>query len=222
MGAKIMACKLLRKCRKEEVSTGVVVVAAQCTEGTKVSWAPYLLNLFMDDCKDAQDLGTKFHYSWLLMLIDIMGWKEPNYTFFATKPKPNIGERYLSLGVTSDAKNMKTNTTLFEVYLRDLQDTITNLWRITPQTVAYYRDIANFKATRNARWIGGRTPTRSGYNCATTSWRVTLKWLSKIGKTTRRLQSSPKTYLQRQRKRRQGRKKHNLKNSQFPRNKERA
>jgi hypothetical protein len=27
----------------------VIVVAAQCTEGTSVSWAPYLLNLFMDE-----------------------------------------------------------------------------------------------------------------------------------------------------------------------------
>jgi hypothetical protein len=58
MATKIMACKLLRKCRKEEVSVGVVAAAAQCAEGTTLSWAPYLLNLFLDDCKDAQDLGT--------------------------------------------------------------------------------------------------------------------------------------------------------------------
>jgi hypothetical protein len=81
MDTKILAYKLLRKCRKEEVLVGVVVVASQCAEGATVSWAPYLLNLFLDDCKDAQDLGTKFHYSWLLMLIAIMGWKEPDYTF---------------------------------------------------------------------------------------------------------------------------------------------
>jgi hypothetical protein len=58
MAAKIMACKLLRKCHKEEVPTGVIAVAAQCVEGTTISWAPYILNLFLDDCKDAQDLGT--------------------------------------------------------------------------------------------------------------------------------------------------------------------
>jgi hypothetical protein len=40
MGAKIMACKLLRKFRKEEVPAGVVAVASQCVEGTIVSWAP--------------------------------------------------------------------------------------------------------------------------------------------------------------------------------------
>jgi hypothetical protein len=53
MGAKILACKLLRKCCREEVPAGVVVVVAQCAEGTSMSWAPYLLNLFLDDFKDA-------------------------------------------------------------------------------------------------------------------------------------------------------------------------
>jgi len=40
LGAKILACKLLRKCRKEEVPTRINLVAAQCAEGTSMSWAP--------------------------------------------------------------------------------------------------------------------------------------------------------------------------------------
>jgi hypothetical protein len=60
LGAKILACKLLRKCRKDKVPVGVIVVAAQCTEGTSMSWAPYLSNLFQVDCKDTQDAGTNF------------------------------------------------------------------------------------------------------------------------------------------------------------------
>ena len=77
LATKLMACKLLRKCRKEEVPARVVTVATQCAEGTMLSWAPYLLNLFLEDCKDAQDLGTKFHYYFLLILITLIGWKEP-------------------------------------------------------------------------------------------------------------------------------------------------
>jgi len=50
--------------------------------------ALYLLNMFLKDYKDAQDLGTKFHYSWLMILIAIMGWKERKYAFFTTRPKP--------------------------------------------------------------------------------------------------------------------------------------
>jgi hypothetical protein len=61
MAAKILACKLLRKCPREEVLAGVIVVVAQFVEGTIVSWEPSLLNFFLDDCKDAYDLGTKFH-----------------------------------------------------------------------------------------------------------------------------------------------------------------
>jgi hypothetical protein len=89
MGTNILAYKLLRKCRREEDPAGVVVVASQCAEGTIVSWAPYLLNLYLDDCKDAQDLGTKFHYSWLIMLIAFMGWMKPRYVNFCTRTKPN-------------------------------------------------------------------------------------------------------------------------------------
>jgi hypothetical protein len=84
-----LACKMLIKCCREEVSAGVVAVAAQCTEGTSMRWTQYLLNLFLDDCKDAQDLGTEFHYSWLIKLIAFMGWKEPRYVVFCTRPKLN-------------------------------------------------------------------------------------------------------------------------------------
>jgi hypothetical protein len=55
---KLMACKLLRKCRKEEAPAGVIAAVTQCAKGSLLSWAPYLLNLFLDDCKDAQDLGS--------------------------------------------------------------------------------------------------------------------------------------------------------------------
>jgi hypothetical protein len=80
-------------------------------------------------------------------LIAIVGWKEPSYTFFDTRPKPNYGARYLSLDVMSDAKHKKMNADVFEGYFRDLQEAISNMWRITPQVVAQYRYIAKFKAT---------------------------------------------------------------------------
>jgi hypothetical protein len=48
------------------------------------------------------------------------------------------------------------NVAIFKVYLCDLQDTITNTWRITPEVVALYQGITNFKATRHAMWIQAR------------------------------------------------------------------
>lgn len=128
LGAEILAYKLLRKFRREEVQDGVVAVAAQCAEGTTVSWASYLLNLFLDDCKDAQDLGTEFHYSWLITLIAFMGWKEPRYVVFGIRPKPNRGVRYLLLRAKPEARRKKANGAIFEGYLRDLQETISKMW----------------------------------------------------------------------------------------------
>jgi hypothetical protein len=49
LGMKILGYKLLRKCHREEVPAGVLAVATQCTEGTSVSWAPYLLNFLLDE-----------------------------------------------------------------------------------------------------------------------------------------------------------------------------
>jgi hypothetical protein len=77
MATKLMTCKLLRKCRNEEVFAGVVITEAQCENNTMLSWAPYLLNLFLYDCKDVHDLGTKFHFSWLMILIALIRSREP-------------------------------------------------------------------------------------------------------------------------------------------------
>jgi hypothetical protein len=66
---KLMVYKLLRKCRKEEAPAGVVIATAMCAKGIVLSWASYMLNLFLEDCIDVQDVGTKFHYSCLMILI---------------------------------------------------------------------------------------------------------------------------------------------------------
>jgi hypothetical protein len=87
------------------------------------------------------------------MLIVIVGWKELSYILFDTKPKPNYGARYLSLVIRRDAKHKKMNAFVFEGYLRNLQEVISNMWRITPKVFTQYLDIFNFKAMRHAMWI---------------------------------------------------------------------
>jgi hypothetical protein len=79
---KIMACNLFRKCRKEKFPAGVIVIVVQFVKGVMFVWAPYLLNQFLVDCRDAQDNGTKFHYSHLIIHIALVGWKEPNFSSF--------------------------------------------------------------------------------------------------------------------------------------------
>jgi hypothetical protein len=121
-----------------------------------LSWAPYLLNLFLDDCRDVQDLGTKFHYSWLLILIALIGWREPQYTYFCERTSHCHAMWYTSLGSTLDPKIKSTNASTFVRYYNELQESIANSWRITPEVVVQYRDIVNFKATRHTVWIQAR------------------------------------------------------------------
>jgi hypothetical protein len=38
-------------------------------------------------------------------------------------------------------------------YYNDLRESISNTWQIMPEVVVQYRDIANFKETRQILWI---------------------------------------------------------------------
>jgi hypothetical protein len=145
LGAKILSCKLLRKCRKDEVPSRAIVVAAQCVEGTSMSWVPYLSKLFQVDYKDVQDTGTKSHYSWLLALIDFMGWREPKHVIFCTTPHPG-GAIYRILRSVPLAKHKRENGIVFKAYLREIQEAINRAWRITPEVVMRYRGITNLWA----------------------------------------------------------------------------
>jgi hypothetical protein len=69
------------------------------------------------------------------MIIAFMGWREPRYVTFGTRPKLNQGARYFLLKSTSDAKHKRMNRSIFEGYLWDLEEAINNMWRITPWAI---------------------------------------------------------------------------------------
>jgi hypothetical protein len=120
MATKLMVYKLIRKCLKEEVPAGVVAIVSQCANGTMINWAPYLLNFFLDDCKDVQDLGTKFHYSWLMILIDLIIWKDSSYSYFYDRVFWCHVEWYTSMGSTLDPKKRSVNAGNFAWYVDEI------------------------------------------------------------------------------------------------------
>jgi hypothetical protein len=99
------------------VSAGVVEVAEKCVKGISMRWAPYLLNSFLKDCKDTQDWGSKFHYLWLLILIALIGWKEPLQRKYIERIGKCGVARYISLRITIDPKKKKENSDTFAWYL---------------------------------------------------------------------------------------------------------
>jgi hypothetical protein len=39
-----------------------------------------LIKLILIDCEEVKDKGIKFHYAWLLILIALSSWREPDDT----------------------------------------------------------------------------------------------------------------------------------------------
>jgi hypothetical protein len=150
---KLLNCNLMCKCRKEEVSVSVVIITAQCEKGSLMSWAPYLLNSFLEDCKDTQDYVSKFHYSWLLILIGLIGWKEPVYSKYMERPRKCGAGRYVSLCNSTDPKRKKTNTDIFVRYFAEMQYLIADTWHITRETVQEFGQVLKFMGTHHSLWM---------------------------------------------------------------------
>ena len=101
--AELLACKLMRKCRTNEVSAPIVSIVVNCDEGYSYKWVEYIAKEFLEDVRDAQEKGRPFHYSWLLVLIALVGWKEPTEAQFVNVPPKMPGAaRYASLWVSQD------------------------------------------------------------------------------------------------------------------------
>lgn len=79
---QLLVGHVLRKCRPTEVLAAVVELATCAKEGKQYNWCLYLLNQFMADCIGTQENNQPFHYSWLLVLLEFLMWKEPKHSEF--------------------------------------------------------------------------------------------------------------------------------------------
>jgi hypothetical protein len=55
---QVLACKLLRKCCKDQVPAGVIEATEKCIAGVMMNWSTFLMNQFLMDCREAQEKGT--------------------------------------------------------------------------------------------------------------------------------------------------------------------
>jgi hypothetical protein len=72
---QLIAGKLVRKNRPTQVTGFVVDLTGKCTEGLQMNWEKYLMNQLELDCREAQDQGYEFHFSWILILISFIAWE---------------------------------------------------------------------------------------------------------------------------------------------------
>ena len=93
----------MRKCRLTKVPALIVSIAANCAEGYSYKWAEYIAREFLEHVHEAQEKGRPFHYSWLLVLIAMVGWREITEAQFVDVPPDMPGATgYPSLWVSQD------------------------------------------------------------------------------------------------------------------------
>jgi hypothetical protein len=74
--------------------------------------------------------------------------------------RPHLaGARYLLLRSELQARQKREKKIIFEAHIRDIQEAINRSWRITPEAIARYMDITNFRATIQTMWIQPRQDT---------------------------------------------------------------
>jgi hypothetical protein len=83
----------------------------------QINWASYLVNKLKKNCREAQDQGYEFHFSWLLVLIAFVTWKMPEgATFPKVEPSEPLAARFSTLWYTNDmSKQLKLNV-VFNAY----------------------------------------------------------------------------------------------------------
>jgi hypothetical protein len=95
--------KLVHKNRPTQVIRFVVNLARKCAEGLQMNWAQYLVNQLELDCREAQDQGYEFHFSWLLILINFITWELPEgATFSEIKPFEPLAVKFCTLWYSND------------------------------------------------------------------------------------------------------------------------
>ena len=77
IGAHILESNIIRGNCSVQCNSRVVACAQQCAEGVQMNWSLFLLNQLTEDAVVAQAGERSFSYSWLLILIALVAWMEP-------------------------------------------------------------------------------------------------------------------------------------------------
>jgi hypothetical protein len=68
-----------------------------------MNWVKYLVNQLEIDCREAQDQGHEFHFSWLLILIAFVAWELPEgATFPDIDPFEPLAAKFSTLWYSND------------------------------------------------------------------------------------------------------------------------
>jgi hypothetical protein len=157
LSCQLIAGKLVHKNRPTQVTGFVVDLAGKCAEGLHMNWAKYLVNQLELDCREAQDQGYEFHFSWLLILIAFMhGRCLEGATFLDVEPFEPLAMKFSTLWYSSDMNKKWKSNAIFHTYYNQLKITIQAMPRITPNTLHRFRSLMKFSVDRHFIYITPR------------------------------------------------------------------
>ena len=55
VATQLLADKLMRKCRVDKVPAFVIALAKQCIKGVQFNWVQFLCDVFLTNCREAQE-----------------------------------------------------------------------------------------------------------------------------------------------------------------------
>jgi hypothetical protein len=119
-----------------------------------MNWVKYLVNQLELDCREAQDQGYEFHFSWLLILITFIAWEMPEgATFLDTEPFEPLAVKFSTLWYSSDMNKQWKSNVIFHMYYNQLKVAIQAMPRITLNTLHRFRPLMKFSMDRHFIYI---------------------------------------------------------------------
>ena len=123
LSCQLIVGKLVHKNKPTQVTKFIVDLAGKCAEGLQMNWAKYLVNQQDLDCRQVQDQGYEFHFSWFLILIAFIAWEPAEgATFLEIKPFEPLVAKFYTLWYSSDMNKQWQSNDVFHTYFNQLKN----------------------------------------------------------------------------------------------------
>lgn len=137
---QLLSSKLLRKGHHNEVVVHFIELGSHCAQGTIYNWVAFIQNEFVEDCREAQEKGTLFHYAWLLILIALESWRALTGARFPKVASHDCRTiRYMNLAWIKNRQRQLITDHIFRGYFEQIVETISKIPRVPVDIIDEYR-----------------------------------------------------------------------------------
>ena len=98
----------------------------------------------MENCKSMEENDSSFHYSWFLILMVFVTWREPKYMQFLTVRGECCRVHYMNLSTNTNLERECINNQVFYTYYQQLSTLIASKPRNTKELIDLYKTKIKF------------------------------------------------------------------------------